>query len=343
MIALLLEATAFAVEGDFSLNHPERLWLLWLLPLVVGFLYWRAGSRVDAVASFSKMASARGGLGVADKLNLLAVVAMVLALVDFQYGFEWTDVERSGVDMVIAIDVSDSMLVRDGGGQALSRLTRAKHEIEDLLERMAGDRVALVAFSGAAYLQCPLTLDYGAAALFLRGVDTNLISQKGTAIGAALRTSARALARSPEGSRAVLLITDGEDHSGDALSAAKDLAEEGIRVFVIGIGKPEGSPIPAENGSLRRDKNGDLVLSKLDEPTLQQIARETGGVYVRSVTGDIDLQSIYEEGVRATMEVANQTSVRKKRWFHRFQWFVALALLALLGSSVLSIRNWEGK
>ena len=343
MMVVLLGANAWAADGDFSLNHPEWFWLLWLAPVLIVFLLWRSQVRAAATASFSGKEKSERGLILTDKLHIFAVLAMVLALVDMRYGFEWTDVERNGVDMVIAIDVSDSMLVRDGGGQSLSRITRAKHEISDLLGRMAGDRVGLVAFSGAAYLQCPLTLDYGAAALFLRGVDTNLISQKGTAIGAALRTAGRALERSPEGARAVLLITDGEDHSGEALTAAKELAEAGVRVFVIGIGKPEGAPIPAENGALRRDKNGDLVLSRLDEKTLQQIARETGGVYVRSVTGDIDLQSIYEDGVRATMEIANQTSVRKKRWFHRFQWFVALALGALLLSSFISIRKWEGR
>ena len=214
-------------------------------------------------------------------------------------------------------------------GGSLPRLERAKREIADLLNLLDGDRIGLVAFAGTAFVECPLTLDYSAASLFLEDIDTDLIPVKGTAIADAITTAVTAFEGGAADSRAVILITDGEDHTGRALAAAEEAQRQGVRIFAIGIGKPEGSPIPLARGGFRKDRNGEMILSKLDETTLQKIALTTGGKYVRSVTGDLDLESIYLEGIKTSLVDRDLESSRRKRWEHRFQWFLALALLAL--------------
>ncbi|MBT3222479.1 MAG: VWA domain-containing protein, partial [Proteobacteria bacterium] len=263
-------------------------------------------------------------------LVVLAFASALLALAEVKYGYTWEEVERRGVDIVVALDVSDSMLVEDAeSGGKLTRLERARREITDLLRLMDGDRVGLVAFAGTAFVECPLTLDYAAAEIFLSDLDTDLIPVKGTAIGEAILTSLEAFEGSAQDSQAIILITDGEDHSGKALEAAEKAKEAGVRVFAIGIGRNEGSPIPAENGGYRRDRKKEMVLSKLDEPTMQKIALTTGGRYVRSVTGDVDLEKVYLQGVKATMEDQDLASSRRQHWKDRFQWLLAFSLLLL--------------
>ncbi len=326
------------MESVFQLGRPDLLLLLWTVPVLVVFQLWVFRRKTQTLQRFAQpemIARITAGVSRARQVFkvgvvLLGATAAILALTEPRYGFTWEEVQREGIDLVVALDVSDSMLVEDAeSGGELTRLDRAKREITDLLRLMEGDRVALVAFAGTAFVECPLTLDYGAASLFLDAMDPDLIPVKGTAIGRAIRTSVKALESSARDARAVLLITDGEDHSGQALTAAEEAREAGVRVFAIGIGRDEGSPIPAPDGGLRRDRAGELVLSKLDEPTLQKIALTTGGSYVRSVTGDVDLEKVYFEGVKATLEDQELSSQRRQRWTDRFQWLVALAILAL--------------
>jgi Ca-activated chloride channel family protein len=264
-------------------------------------------------------------------------------LAEPRYGFTWEEVKREGVDIVVALDVSDSMLVEDAEtGGKLSRLERAKREITDLLRLLEGDRIGLVAFAGTAFVECPLTLDYGAAEIFLDAIDTDLIPVKGTALGPALRTAMEAFEGASHPSRAIVLITDGEDHTGQALQAATEAKAAGVRIFTIGIGRDEGAPIPAPGGGFRRDRGGEIILSRLDETTLQKIALETGGSYVRSVTGDVDLEKIYAQGIKATMEDQELGSRRRQRWEERFQWVLGLALLALMLEPLISERKRGG-
>jgi Ca-activated chloride channel family protein len=264
-------------------------------------------------------------------LLLLAVLTAVLAMAEIKYGFTWEEVQRRGVDIVVALDVSDSMLVEDAESDGnLNRLTRAKREINDLLRILEGDRIGLVAFAGAAFLECPLTLDYSAAEIFLDDLDTDLIPVKGTALGDAIDTSVKAFEGGAEQSRAVILITDGEDHGGRALKAAERAKDQNVRIFTIGIGRDGGAPIPAAGGGFRRDRSGNIIMSKLDETTLQKIALTTGGKYVRSVSGDVDLEQIYSAGIKATLEDQDLGSKRRQRWEDRFQWVLSLALLALV-------------
>lgn len=332
---------------EAHLGRPDALWLLWLVPVLGLFHLWvfRTRSRLlRRFASREMLARLTTGLSRSRRsfkvvLVLLALGAAVLALAEPQWGFTWEEVQRQGVDVVVALDVSDSMLVEDAGGEGLTRIERARREIADLLDLLQGDRIALVAFAGAAFVECPLTLDYAAAELFLDAFRTDLIPTKGTDLAAAIRKSLAAFRGASHPSRAILLITDGEDHSGKALEAAGEAAEQGVKIFIIGIGRDEGSPIPAPGGGFRRDRRGEIILSRMDEPTLQQIALETGGRYVRSVTGDMDLEQIYAQGIKATLEDRELGARRRQRWHERFQWLLAVALAALMIEPLVAERS----
>jgi Ca-activated chloride channel family protein len=332
---------------DVKVGSPESLWLLWLVPLVLAFYVYAFRTKTRLLRRFASPEMlgrltanvSRPRQYVKTALVLLGIFFAVLSLAELKYGFTWEEVTREGVDIVVALDVSDSMLVEDAeSGGSLPRLERAKREIADLLQLMEGDRIGLVAFAGAAFVECPLTLDYGAAAIFLDAIDTELIPVKGTAIGDAIRASVQAFEGSSHKSKAIILITDGEDHTGAALRAAEEAKIAGIRVFTIGIGRDEGSPIPAPGGGFRRDRRGEIILSRLDETTLQKIALSTGGRYVRSVTGDVDLDQIYSQGIKATLEDEELGSKRRQRWEERYQWILAVALAALMAEPLISER-----
>jgi len=336
---------------DVRVGSPGSLWLLWLVPLTVAFYVFtfRIGTlQLRRFASPQLLARLTAGVSRPRQyfkaiLVLLGLVAIVLALAEPKYGFIWEEVKREGVDIVVALDVSDSMLVEDAenAGQ-LSRLERAKREIADLLGLLHGDRIGLVAFAGISFVECPLTLDYGAAEIFLDTLDTDLIPVKGTNLAEAIRVSLGAFEGAANSSQAIILITDGEDHSGEALQAAQEAKIAGVRIFTIGIGRDEGAPIPGPGGGFRRDRQGEIVLSRLDEPTLQKIALETGGRYVRSVTGDLDLEQIYSQGIKAVLEDQELASKRRQRWEERYQWLVALALFFLMVEPLISPRLRRG-
>ncbi len=333
-------ALALLPACDVKLGQPELLWLLWSVPALVVFELYVARKKRQSLHTFAapeligRLESGVSRARQAFKLMvlLLAITLGIVALTEVKVGFVWEDVQRKGVDVVVALDVSDSMLVQDVESDGkLTRLARAKRKVTDLLRLMDGDRIGLVAFSGTAFVECPLTLDYAAAEIFLEAFDTELIPVKGTAIGEAIRASLKAFDGGNAKSQAIILITDGEDHMGQALEAAEAAKLTGVRVYTIGIGRDEGAPIPDPKGGFRRDRRGEMVLSKLDETTLQKIALTTGGAYVRSVTGDVDLEKIYTQGIKATLEDQDLSSKRRQRWEERFQWLVgAMAILLML-------------
>ena len=271
-------------------------------------------------------------------LLLLGVAFCVFALIRPKWGFHWEEIKRKGVDIIVCVDVSTSMLAED---IKPTRLERAKRKIHDLINLLEGDRIGLVAFAGISFVQCPLTLDYGACQIFLDYLDTDLIPIQGTAIGDAIRTATRAFRKGERKSKVIILITDGEDHEGNPLEAAQEAKKEGINIFAIGIGKEGGAPVPAPSGKggFKKDSRGALILSKLDEVTLQKIALETGGSYVRSVTGDLDLEKIYVEDIKVNIEKKELESTRRKQWEERFQWPLLIALLALFLEAFISEKR----
>lgn len=317
--------------------EPGYFYFLWLLALLIVFLVRSHRKKRELLEIFLSPSLVPR---LVDPLTLkrtksnvifsaLAVLSLILALTQPRWGYRWEDIKREGVDIVIALDVSNSMLAQD---IKPNRLERAKHKIADLLDMLEGDRVGLVAFAGTSYLQTPLTLDYEAVRIFLTAIDTELIPVQGTALGHALRTSVKAFNTKDTSSRAVILITDGEDQTGDALLAAKWARKQEVKVFAIGIGAETGAPIPnpeLSGSGFKKDPQGQVVLTKLDEATLQKIALETGGSYVRSVTGDMDLQKIYLDNIKHKVKKKEFTTERRKIWQERFQWMIFVALIFL--------------
>ncbi|MCF8720482.1 VWA domain-containing protein [Nitrospina gracilis] len=323
-------------------GQPEYLLLLMALALLIGFFMWSGKRKREQAARFaspsllSRLVSPHVWEKQRKKATLIVLTTFffILALAQPRWGYEWEDLKQEGVDIIVAVDVSQSMLATD---IPPNRLERAKHEVTDLIDLLEGDRIGLVAFAGSSFLQCPLTLDYNAAKMFLNALGTDLIPTQGTAIGHAIRTAVNAFSQVEKKSKAILLITDGEDHEGDALAAAQYANEQGVKVFVIGIGAEEGAPIPdpERQRGFKRDQKGEIILTRLNEAVLQQVALSTGGSYVRSVLGDMDLNKIYLEDIKQRVEKKELRTTRRKRWQERFQWFVALGLVCLLGERLV--------
>jgi Ca-activated chloride channel family protein len=315
-------------------GEPLYLYLILFMPVLIGFMIWAERKRKALSAQFvdasllSRLVSPRavGQRRTKAKLLIWGLVFLIVALAQPRWGFQWEDLKQRGVDIIIALDVSNSMRATD---IKPSRLERAKHKVADLLRMLKGDRVGLVAFAGTSFLHCPLTLDYQAAEMFLGALDTDLIPLQGTSLGHAIETSINAFSTVEKKSKAILLITDGEDHEGTVLKALQRAQKEGVKIFVIGIGQEEGVPLPDPSGGFKRNRSGEIVLSKINEPLLEKIAVESGGTYVRSVHGDMDLRTIYLEQIQRSMEKKELKSSRRKHWIERFQWLILLGLLCL--------------
>jgi Ca-activated chloride channel family protein len=318
-------------------GEPLYLYLIVLIPLLAGFMIWAEKKRKSLSAQFvdASLLSRLVNPGVVEqrrrktRLLIWGLVFLMIALAQPRWGFQWQDLKQTGVDIVVALDVSNSMRATD---IKPSRLDRAKHKVADLLRMLKRDRVGLVAFAGTSFLHCPLTLDYQAAEMFLSALDTDLIPLQGTALGHAIETSIQAFSTTEKKSKAIILITDGEDHEGTVLKALQRAKREGVKIFVIGIGQDEGVPVPDPMGSgFKRNRSGEIVLSKINEPLLEKIAVESGGTYVRSVHGDMDLRTIYLEQIQQSMEKKELKSSRRKHWTERFQWLIFAGLLCLVG------------
>ena len=327
-------------------GDPLYFYLFWSLFPLIFFMVWGMRKKQQLTLKFcgNPLLSKLVHPGVEKRHRsktifvVLAILFLILALTRPRWGYEWENLHQRGVDVIVALDVSSSMLAED---IKPNRLERAKRKISDLLDMMEGDRIGLVAFAGTSFVQCPLTLDYGAARLFLSAIDTQLIPLQGTALGDAIKTSVEAFQSKDKKSKALILITDGEDQMGKALSAAKSASDQGVKIYTIGIGGEIGAPLPNPSGTggFRKNQQGEVILSKLDETTLQQIALETGGSYVRSVTGDIDLNTIYKDQIKKHIEKKELKSERRKIWQERFQWFIFLALIFLVAETCLSEKR----
>ena len=314
------------------LAQSQYLLLLLIVPLlfVAYALYLRARRRriarlgdPELVATLMPEASTgKGWL----KITLLALawVFFVLGLSRPQLGARLKEHQSQGVDVVIALDDSNSMLAED---YSPNRLERAKLAISRLVDRLQGDRIGLVIFAGEAFVQLPITADYVSAKVFLKTVDTESVPIQGTALAEALMASARSFSTQSERSRAIILITDGEDHEGEAVEAAKAIAEQGIRIYCIGVGSPQGKPIP-KNGSLMKDRQGDIVVTRLDEDILQEIAGAGNGKYVRAGNAEFGLNPIIED-IR-TLDKEQFNSVVFEDFDEQYMYFFGIALFFLI-------------
>jgi Ca-activated chloride channel family protein len=325
--------------------RTEMLFFIWAVPLVLLVILYGMRRRREIMQGFS---SHHGLLAIAPEnvsrrrwikagLLMAAVSFTAVALAGPQYGYRWQEIRQRGVDIIIALDCSRSMTAAD---IKPNRLERAKREVFDLLAMLQGDRVGLVAFAGTAFLQCPLTLDYSAFNLFLNALSPDYLPVGGTDITSALETAMNSFDANSTADRAVILITDGENTGPvDPLKTAESLRESEIKLFSIGVGGTDGVPIPEPAGGFKKDRNGQIVLSRLDEDTLKKMAVVTGGTYVHSVAGDMDLDAIYSAEIRGKMDAETLTSGRKQVWEDRFQWPLALALICLAAELMLPVTR----
>jgi Ca-activated chloride channel family protein len=270
---------------------------------------------------------------------ILVLIFSVLALMRPQWGFQWQEVKRRGLDILIAIDTSKSMLASD---VKPNRLERSKLAVKDLIKKLEGDRIGLIAFSGTAFLQCPLTVDYDGFLLALDDLGVSTIPQGGTSISSAIEVALHSFEGGQKKYKILVIITDGEDHEGNATKAAEMAKKENIKIFCIGIGTSEGELIQLTDSSGKKeflkDKDGNVVKSRLNEEILKQIAIATGGTYVRSSGAEFGLDLIYEEKL-SQMEKREIKAQMAKLYHERFQIPLAIALMLLVLETVITDKK----
>lgn len=329
-----------------NFGHPEWLHALWGVPLLAWFVFAlrrrreRQLARLVARGLWPVMAPERSPRRQRGRLVLwLAAIALLpVALARPQWGFRWEDVKRRGLDILVVLDTSRSMAAQD---IKPNRLQRAKWGVRDLVGRLHGDRVGLIAFAGSSYAACPLTIDYPAFAAMLEDVYVGFVPRGGTAIAQALKTAVSSFEAGGVADRAIVLVTDGEDLEGDPLALIPELKEKNIRVYAVGIGSPEGELIPDEGegrAGFFKDRQGNVVKTALREDVLRRVALDTGGAYVRATPGDFGLERIYDQGI-AQLKRAEQEGRLSKVFEERFPWLVGAALLLLLAEALVAPRQ----
>lgn len=318
---------------------PDHFWLLLLLPLLAAFIVWAVFSKRRALARFAhhamipRLVDHHGATWQYGRYLLLVAgcLFLILALTGPQFGARTEVRKRRGVEVMVVLDVSRSMLA---GDVKPSRLERAKHQIAELLDQLEGDRVGLVVFAGHAFVQCPLTVDYGALQLFLDLADTEMVPVQGTAVADAIGLATRCLPESEGHDQAIVLFTDGENHLGDPVGAAKEAAARGIRIFAVGVGSPGGELVPnLRTGGYHKDGQGNYVKSRLDEQTLRQVAQVGEGAYFASTLGGGEIGRIRDQ--LSQMDQREFGSARVTRYEERFQFCLLPALLCFLAEALL--------
>lgn len=329
----------------FRFAHPHILWLLWAIPLLVVIFLLALRLRKHRLARFGSLTTleelmpevSNGRVFLKFLLFVSAIFFLILAAARPQFGSKLREEKSEGIEMMLVVDVSNSMLAEDF---APNRLERTKYAINKLFEGMKQDRVGLVVFAGEPKVQLPITSDYRMAKSFAQKIDPSLVSVQGTAVGKALEQALLSFSGETveEGrhSRVIILITDGENHEDDAIAVAERAAEMGIRIYTIGIGTPEGAPISI-GGDFIRDEKGEMVVSKLNEEMLQQIAEITDGLYVRSSLQSIGLEEIVQS-IEA-MEKTELSTVRFEEYNEQYPFLLAIALVLLLLEFLLLDRR----
>ncbi len=318
--------------------QPSILHWLWLTPIVFLCLYGLYVRRKKISSRFSKQGSQQG----ISKEVLLTVVFVftLLALAQPQWGYEIQPIKRQGLDMLVAVDVSKSMLTSD---VKPNRLERTKLAVKDLVKKLKGDRVGLIAFAGEAFLTCPLTNDYNGFLLALDDLSVDTIPKGGTDMAKAITEAIKSFGPSGE-HRAFVLVTDGEEQQGDAVAMARQAKDKGIRVYTVGIGTQEGDLVrgPNEQGEIDflKDRQGNFIKSRLNERLLQEVAYITGGSYVRSSGAQFGLDYLYEQQL-SKLAKHDFGESQDKKYHERFQWPLGVALCALMAATLWPNRKEE--
>lgn len=276
------------------------------------------------------------------KLSLftIALSSLILAMCNLQTGSKLTEVKREGAELMVCLDVSNSMLAQD---LSPNRLTRAKYALEKMIDKLEGDQLGLVIFAGEAYVQLPITSDYNAAKMFLESIGPGMVPVQGTNLGAAINKAAESFNKEQGKNKAIILITDGENHEPDAIEAASAAASAGIMINTIGIGSENGVPIPyIQNGLIKgykKDKEGNTVITKLNADILKEIAAKGNGVYVQASQADLGLSAIMDK--IDELDKAKIDSKMYTDYEDQFQWFIGLALVLFLLEFFISERTSE--
>ena len=317
------------------------LWLLLLIPVIlIGYALLRRGRRArirrfgDEALVRQLMPSWSPSKGWwRTVLFCLGFFCFVVGLARPLLGAKLVERETKGAEIMICLDVSNSMLAQD---YSPDRLSRAKLAISRIVDRLQGDRIGLIIFAGSSFVQLPITTDYVSAKMFLNSIDTKSIPVQGTAIGDAIVTAAKGFSAQSEKSRAIIVITDGENHEDDAVEAARQVASTGIRIFTVGVGSLQGQPIP-KDGELMKDKDGNIVVTRLDEETLKRIASVGNGAYVHAGNDEFGLNPILDEIRKLEDERFNSTVFEE--YDEQYMYFFAAALFFFVLEMLIGERR----
>ncbi len=331
---------------SFRFAHPEYFYLMLVIPVFIVLFVISRISRNRSLRLFGSralisqlMPSVSGNRPIIKFLLWMIALSMIIsALAQPQFGSKLLTLKRKGVELIIALDVSNSMMAED---IKPNRLERAKRAIAKLTERLRNDKLGLIVFAGQAYVQLPITTDYVSAKLFLDAINTSVVPVQGTAIGAAIEMATKSFTPNFAGSKAIIIITDGENHEDDAIGAAKAAAEKKIIVHTIGMGLPQGAPIPvggAGSSDFLKDKQNNIVVTKLDEVMLTEIATAGGGTYIRANNAEVGLNNLFNEIEK--MEKSELNSRDYSEYDDQFPLFLIIALsLILLDFMILDRKN----
>lgn len=333
----------------FKFEHPYYFYLFAAIPVMVILLmtYYRGlRKKLKILGDYDLVMALRPDVSsskrvVRQVLFLLAFCSLILALCNLQTGSKLKEVKREGADIMVCLDVSNSMLAQD---LSPNRLTRARYALERMVDQLNGDRLGLVIFAGEAYVQLPITTDYSAAKLFIDAINPGMVPIQGTNLADAIKVASESFSNESGKNKAIVLITDGEDHEAEAVTAAESAAKNDIMVSTIGIGSETGVPIPLiENGMVkgyRKDREGQTVITRLNAALLQEIAAKGNGVFVQATPSDLGLEKVLEK-----INQLEKSAIESKMYSDyedQFQWFIALTLLLLIIESLISerISNW---
>ncbi|WP_317900169.1 vWA domain-containing protein [Aurantibacillus circumpalustris] len=332
----------------FKFEHTVYFYAFAALPVMLLLVLWYFASRrqklkrigdSELVAQLIPYSSKRKRI-IKVILFLLAFSSVILALCNLQTGSKLTEVKREGADIIVCLDVSNSMLAQD---LSPNRLARAKYALEKMIDMLEGDRLGLVIFAGEAYVQLPITTDYNAAKMFLESIGPGMVPVQGTKIAEAIKKASESFSTDEGKNRAIILITDGENHESAAIEAAEEAAKNDIMINTIGIGSQNGVPIPlVENGVVkgyRKDKEGQTIITKLNADLLKTIASKANGVFVQASQADIGLDAVLDK--IAQLDKAQLESKMYSDYEDQFQWFVAIALVLFLIEFLISERVSE--
>ena len=329
----------------FRFGNIDYLWGLLVIPILTFFYIWSRIARKRALRKFGYETILKQLMPFSSAnrpfikffILMLALAFFIGGIARPQFGSKLKKVKREGVELIIALDVSNSMMAED---IKPNRLERAKRAISRLVDRLKDDKIGLIVFAGDAYTQLPITSDYNSAKLFLNSVSTQIVPKQGTAIGAAINLAIRSFTPNGDANKAIVVITDGENHEDDAILATEAAVENGIIVHTIGMGLPAGSPIPVLRGGQTdylKDRDGKVVVTKLNEQMLEQIAVAGSGIYVRANNAQVGLNALFDEINK--MEKQEMETRTYSEYDDQFQYFFAIGLLLLFFEFIILDRK----